>query len=348
MGRCIYLKKSEPEVSFNSADHIIPAGIGGVKKLDYGTVSDQFNTGIFSSLELDFMRNSMISLPRQFLGPGKRGSLSLSKASKSNIHVMFKNDNKSDASLGYIKLGKPHQIPQLILIGEKEVRLIFDANDGENQQQLQQFISSLQNFNGKYIVLYEKDLPAEQIIIGTYDNKWFVATRDSIDSSKVNKIIQCICSQGIEVKGTPTYCTSQVRSYQSMSFNIDYFFRVNAKIAFNFLTYCRGPDYVLKEMFDPIRSWIVQGGDNAFATLMDSSNILLFKQFPFPGDSHKIFLMKIDTKLLCLLSFYGNHFVTSICLCDDFSEMYELDGLICDWRNRQEYSLLEYLRFVCS
>lgn len=79
MNKCIYLKKTEPEVTFKSGEHIIPAGIGGIVKLDNGMVSDEFNTKIFSSIELDFMRNSIIALPRQFYGPGKRGALSKKK-----------------------------------------------------------------------------------------------------------------------------------------------------------------------------------------------------------------------------------------------------------------------------
>jgi hypothetical protein len=71
---CIYLKGTEPVLSFNSQEHIFPAGIGGIQMLPKGYVSDQFNNS-FSKIELDFMRNSLIALPRQFYGPGKRGSI---------------------------------------------------------------------------------------------------------------------------------------------------------------------------------------------------------------------------------------------------------------------------------
>lgn len=65
MKYCIYLKKTEPEVTFSSEEHIFPAGIGGIQKLPLEYVSHDCNNA-FSSMELDFMRNSIMSLPRQF------------------------------------------------------------------------------------------------------------------------------------------------------------------------------------------------------------------------------------------------------------------------------------------
>lgn len=353
MGTCIYLKKSEPEVSFKSADHIIPAGIGGIRKLDYGVVSDQFNTEIFSSLEQHFMRNSFISLPRQFQGPGKRGSLSPCKASKSNVHVMFKSDDKSEANLGYIKLGKPYLIPQLILNGDKQGQFAFDINDGEYQEQLKRFIDKLKDFDGQYTPIMDKDLPIGQVIIGIYDNKWFIAARESINESKIREVIFQISSWGFQINATPICASSQVISRQSLGFDINCFYRVCAKIAFNFLAYCKGPDYVLKEIFDPIRSWIVRGGENNggennFVNLVDSSRMPPFmNQIPFPEDSHKVFITRSSSRLISLVSFYGNHFAVSVCLCDNFSEGYEIDGLICDWKKRKEYLLREYISLLC-
>lgn len=57
MCKCIYLKKMLPDVTFNKAEHIIPAGIGGIKTLPKGLVSDEANE-LFSKLELDFMRTT--------------------------------------------------------------------------------------------------------------------------------------------------------------------------------------------------------------------------------------------------------------------------------------------------
>lgn len=70
---CIYTNKDDTQAHFKNQEHIIPACIGGMKKLPKGYVSDEVNT-LFSGLELKLARNSPITLVRMFVGPGKRGS----------------------------------------------------------------------------------------------------------------------------------------------------------------------------------------------------------------------------------------------------------------------------------
>jgi hypothetical protein len=43
---------------------------------------------MFSTMELAFMRSSLIALPRQFYGPGKRGKLNPKNATKSSVSLM--------------------------------------------------------------------------------------------------------------------------------------------------------------------------------------------------------------------------------------------------------------------
>lgn len=337
MNRCIYLKKCEPEVTFQEVEHIIPAGIGGIKTLDHGVVSDQANLK-FSALELDFMRNSIISLPRQFYGPGKRGSLSPGKASKSNIHIMYTEGN---ASLGYIKMGKPHQIPQIVIEPNNEIKMVFDAENGDYQKQLADFIDNLKGFNGKYVPVRRKELRIEQTIIGYFDKKWFVASRNDIDDEKMDKIIK-IANSSFEIKSPPQVCSSQVQSSEVMAFNIESFNRVYAKIAFNYLASIEGADFVLRDIFDPIRDWIVNGGENTFANLIGSQDNGFLQQIPFPPDSHKILIMKVGTSLVGFVGLYG-HIWETVNLCNTFDENYNLNGLVCDWRNNQEYSLIDFV-----
>jgi len=136
MNRCIYLKGTEPQLTFTSEEHIIPAGIGGITKLDRGMVSDQCNNK-FSAMELNFMRHSVIAIPRQLEGPGKRGSLSNKKATESFIHIMTDSENKS--SLGYIKNGQPYQIPQMIFLNENQVEILFNKSSDDYKKNLIDF-----------------------------------------------------------------------------------------------------------------------------------------------------------------------------------------------------------------
>lgn len=70
---CIYTGKDDTQAHFKNQEHIIPACIGGMKKLPKGYVSDEVNT-LFSGLKLKLARNSPITIVRMFVGPGKRGS----------------------------------------------------------------------------------------------------------------------------------------------------------------------------------------------------------------------------------------------------------------------------------
>lgn len=98
------------------------------------------------------------------------------------------------------------------------------------------------------------------------------------------------------------------------------------------LAFSKGSDFVLQEKFDPIREWIVNGGENKFANLIDKTvqNKKMFKDIPFPEQSHRILITKLDNHLFGVLSLYGEHFDTGVMLCDEFKEEYFIDGYICD------------------
>jgi len=347
VNKCIYLKRTEPELTFSSGEHIIPAGIGGIKKLPTGIVSDQANQ-IFSALELDFMRNSHISLPRQFYGPGKRGSLEPKKASKSNIHVMV-STNDGSPNLGYIKLGKPCSIPQLRVHFDGEIRFNFDRADGTPEMQISSFTKSLKDFDNKYKEINDEIIPDNEFILGIYNGRWYLAKKPNKRISNIHKITRKIIDLIEDKKLEPQYQTTQVTSHQSLGFNIENFFRVCAKIVFNFLALSKGQNFVLREEFDPIRSWIINGGKNKFVQLMDKNAQPGFlKEIPFPELSHKILITKINNSLIGIIGFYGIDFEAILRLTDNLTvKNFDLDGFICDWRNKKEYSLIEFISNLC-
>lgn len=112
-----------------------------------GFVSDQANE-FFSKMEINFLRNSPISIARWFLGSGKRGSLSQSK-----VHVMVNTDDKEDVELGYQILNKPKIIPQMKLLLDNEVGFSFDKSDGNLNSQLDSFSKNLKTFDWNFIEL---------------------------------------------------------------------------------------------------------------------------------------------------------------------------------------------------
>ena len=347
MNRCIYLKETEPEVTFEKQEHIISAGIGGVRMLDKGMVSDEFNNTI-SSLELDFMRNSPISIPRQFLGPGKRGSLSEKKASKSNIHIVSANGDFSDASLGYIKLGKPHQIPQFKIMDNVKIQIIFDQSDGDYKVQLLNFIEDLKSFEGKYNTIVDNKIQLGQVLLGKFKEKWYLGIHNQDNNPPLMEYVNKLINEKSILSERPNYGKTHVVSGQSMVFNIESYFRVCAKIIFNFLAFSHGADFVLQEKFDSIREWIVNGGENKFANLIDkkNENKSMTGKIYYPDQAHKITIIKKNNQLLGIIDFYGESFETIVLLCDNFMEPYDINCYICDWKNKKEYTLMEYVRFL--
>lgn len=349
MKTCIYLKKTEPEVTFESGEHIIPAGIGGIIKLDNGMVSDQFNNKI-SSIELDFMRNSIIAVPRQFHGPGKRGSLSERKASKSKVHIMSASGDFSDASLGYIKLAKPHQIPQFKIVDQTQVHIIFDKSDGDYKVQLLSFIEALKKFDGKYNTIVDNGIPLNQVLLGNFQGKWYLGVHDRDTNPPLVEYINKFINKSSILNEQPQFGTAQVTCHLQTEFNMENYFKVCAKIVFNFLAFSHGSDFVLQEKFDSIRDWIINGGENKFVNIIDKTkqNKKMFRDIPFPDQAHKILITKVDNHLLGVLSLYGEHFETIVILCDDFTEVYGIEGYICDWKNKNEYTLMEYINFLSN
>lgn len=78
MNKCIYLTEASENLKYNSEEHIIPAGLGGMQKLPKGYVSDKINN-MFSKYELKAMRNSLLTGNRMKHGPGKRGNQNVKK-----------------------------------------------------------------------------------------------------------------------------------------------------------------------------------------------------------------------------------------------------------------------------
>lgn len=342
MNKCIYLKETEPNLTFNSEEHIIPAGIGGLKKLDKGFVSDQANTEIFSKLELEFMRDSIIALPRQFYGPGKRGSLSIKKATKSNIQIMNPNDDDLDLRLGYLTLGKPFFISQIKISSNKDFSFIFSKDIGNFKEEIKKIIDAIYSCSSEYNEFTDKRMSTEEFIIGIEREKLYLLKNPNTNIpilSKIGDILESFNYENVKLE----YNENQITSNFKSSFNIENYYRIYAKTAFNFLALSQGQEYVLKEEFDEIRNWIVNGGENKFVITPEVNKIPFFlSAMEFPDLSHKIFISSCGNYLLGLVSFYSKEFSAIVTLSKNIKESIQ-DGFICDWKNKKEYSFLDFL-----
>ena len=184
---CIYLEDNG-DLTYKKQEHVFPAGLGGIQMLDHGVVSDQANE-LFSPLELKLQRESLISIDRMFYGPGKRGSHKPEKASKSAVNVGLQDDGKP--ILCYTAAGKPYNIPQMYRI-DKEVIVSLPDKEHIIEEQMEQFLSDLKKFNGKYVFLKSEYVSSNSFIIGCFEGKYYVATNsERPDDSCINAEIKC-------------------------------------------------------------------------------------------------------------------------------------------------------------
>ncbi|MGC4102356.1 hypothetical protein [Ferruginibacter sp.] len=344
---CIYYT-DKTGLTYISGEHIFPAAIGGIQKLLPGTVSDQFNYDI-SKLELDFIRKSFVGIARQVEGPGKRGKLADKYATKSPITVIQSLNEDSTFSLGYIKKGRLYEIPQVLLnTSTSEFSISFDSttvsNMGQAIAEFKNRCADVENLRIKNIIC--ELLTEHQILIGIEENieenfNCFIATASeeiTVSAEKIKAIGASLHYNGIPL---------QHKSYMPQSngkakFSFDYF-RLYGKMAFNFLAFLKGSEFVLSKEFDPPRQWIVTGGDNKFASL-NKDNYSPVKEIGInlPVACHYILIFKLENKLVASVYLYEALSVV-IELHSNFTQNFSTDGFICDWKNRKEYRLFEYI-----
>lgn len=340
---CIYyLNRSG--LNYDNQEHIIPAGIGGIKKLPKGYVSDEFNSDI-SKLETEFIRESWISALREAVGPGHRGKLADKFATKSKIQVFIGVENGS-YSLGYTQKGKPFLISHFVLnVESHEGSLGFANSDAyTNKQTMATFFekcSSAENL--KIRNLYDKRLPKNIVLFGIQSGieKRYDAFFAQAEGGTHRLSIQQIkMLAGIDISNREQNTSkSQQHLQKQMPFKDDYF-RIYAKIAFNFLAQCMGEEFVRQDIFNAIRNWIVNGGEQGFTSL-GTRKPFNNMGIPVPERAHYILITRADNFLVAHVSLYGGPI--EVILTDKYVGNFQLQGLICDWEQRNEVGLYEYL-----
>lgn len=351
MNKCIYLKEDDAIQTFNKAEHIFPAGIGGIQKLPKGYVCDYVNGTIFSKMELGVMRESILAISRILMGPGKRGSLSEKKESRSKVSVLVTNNDEKSISLGYVKRGKPYQIPQIsIKILEKgfEGNLIIDLESKNVNDAREDFLKKLARIDSqKYLeVRHMKDdtINKDEFVLGYFENKWYIITNgDNLDFNYVkNKINLVIDEYRKKVNINEVGKKEKVIANINLSVNINEFYRVCSKIAFNYLSYVKKQDFVLDSRFDKIRKFILGNTDIANVHIIEKVDLPI----EFPDESHVIIIVRAQESLFSLVSFYNGYPTVAIELCekiDGYIGEKGIVGYICDWKNRKEYKFMDYI-----
>ncbi|WP_280771835.1 hypothetical protein [Salipaludibacillus daqingensis] len=353
MNRCIYYKDCKESLNFNGEEHIFPAGLGGIRKLPKGYVSDEVNT-MFSKLEGNVLKDSYLALYRIFLGPGKRGKLNDRYNTKSRVGVISDLEEKSsDSYLGYIKKGEPCIIDQIAYTDEK-VNLIFNSNQKNANEYSDELLDHLKNFeSASPIVFFENSYDVNQFNVGIVfkgkELQWFVLCNEQTTLKNLvvilnNYIYSKIQEKEIEEVNSKTLVSLNINS------KISYYERVMAKIALNFLADKFEKDFVFDSQFDSARDFILGKSDNTFvAPLKDKESLNYTKKvidsFQLPPLSHLIFGSYIPGEgVKVIIQFYDDDYINVIYFRGKFDLCSsEIFGTICDWQNRKEMDLIKHI-----
>lgn len=369
MTKCIYYKNSNLDLTFDKQEHVIPASLGGINKLPKGFVSDKANELFSNELEREFTRNSLISIPRSMVGPGTRGNLNPEKATQTEIHLLSTNDT---IGLGYIELAKPYYISQCYCDIETFNPISFKSSIKFSLNSKVD-LNNITHDDYKVLLLFNKDrysiiqsdiIPDNQVILGVHKYfekgkgkakyKSYIASNTNlvINQELINTLFSHI-NLGVEqlISNNSTLDISieksQPKSNRSLAINIDNESRTYAKIAFNCFAFLYGKEITLKDEFDLIRDSIILGGASKLVFDFNGSinDILSNKLFKLPKDSHSVIICNHGNEINALVTFYGvNTKVVKICKNTTNLQIKDnYNGLICDWINRSEYNLLEFI-----
>lgn len=336
---CIYSRKTAADgAHFEEKEHILSAGLGGIHCLSKGMVSDEVNLH-FSRWERSFMRDSLLAIPRQFHGPGKRGSLSSKKASKSKVHVynpsdLETNENPEEVGLCYISLGIAYSIPTLQIKKGTFKIYIPERDDWES------FIGRLLKCpEDGFINVHSDHMPTETALLGFHLGEWHLAQGDGFELQTLVQHLQNLKTGQINnlSQQESEYC---IHSHQHLTYDEEDYYKVIVKYAFNFLARCIGQDAILASTFDPLRDWIMSetSDDNpAFkylVTVTDSNSKLPAE---LPELAHFMTIAKKNEReLTALVCLYGGAVMHHVLLSANYGQEFKPKRFICDWKNGKE------------
>lgn len=339
---CIYLSNRD-NLTYAKQEHVFPAGLGGIQKLAHGIVSDQANE-LFSPLEDKLLHHSTLSICRTMLGPGKRGSLDPKKASKSQVCVAQNDDGTLE--LSYTALATPYTIIQAQFKGNA-VSLLCAWKQGMTQEVFELIRDKLLGFSGRFTFIQSSLLDSDALIVGYLDGKYYVA------SSGERPTAEAIHGMLDKLKHSSDvlefgHRESQVHQHFQFYENSDTA-RVYAKTCMNVLAFLQGEEFAKQSCFDEIRNWIINGGsDERYSYPRNVVGDYPAMQKIVPEWAHWCCICQVDSHLCAVICFYNRYirqFDLGILPVQSFPYA---NGFICDWINRKEYTLKEYISKLCN
>lgn len=301
-------------------------------------MSDQANN-YFSRLKQNLLKFSIVSLSREIFGPGKRGT---NKLGEVNVYIM--KDDNDEYALGYIFKGKPYKtLYNTTYKCKYKNRIHLSLDKKEGSQYINIFLHKLESFKEKFVYIKNSAISQDKILIGYYQNKYFVASSyDEIEISKIRSIIkaflQSMCKNAKYENKKSQVCVTNAMTI--LKDNVKIF----AKIAFNVLAKYKGKEFFLNSAFDDMRKWVIGEKDLNVNWLPSRNSNLNFLISELTG--HYCIITDIDGYICAEVSIYG--WKHGFKLGKNPGEKFIMPlGIFCDSQNKKEYTLEEvFLGFV--
>ncbi len=225
--------------------------------------------------------------------------------------------------------------------------MVFTVASNEHlapEQAWETFRGTLSKFTGRYVLVPTTYLKPDELLLGFYKGKYYVALGANCTVETVKEIIPLITnvkSTGDlrKKEGHPRFDLHQKESDETG--------RIYAKVAINALAALKGEDFVQHPRFDAIKGWILgQSKDDNYTQL---PKITPKNPLHFPKHSHWCIFGVYDRKLYAVVCFYGTvsrYFELADTIPElDLASGYNF-GLICDWQNKTELTLDQWIQGV--
>ena len=340
---CIYFG-DRSDLTYKSQEHVIPAGLGCHTMLDKGVVSDQANA-YFSPIERRVLQQSFVQLPRIIKGPGKRGSLSPSKATTSDVSVMTHDGEKC---LGYMKGTAPFIPGQFSITMDNEciTGLTYHQGDtsaieaAEAQNSARKLQEEIRKWSGKYTFV---DMDTEKIFITYFKDKVYIAAKVQPSESQISAVME-LFSRDIDMEnssykvlsGAPSITLEVKHSYIDAA-------KIAAKTAVNTLAYIMGAEAVIhSEDLKDIIMMIFSDDDSILSRVASVDAGYLKGTFHIKEDMQACLLCREGMKLCAYVFLYDYGYYVELSH-NSTLDVGIINGIVCDWKNAKDYEYHAYL-----
>lgn len=213
---------------------------------------------------------------------------------------------------------------------------------GMQRNNLNKFVRALRCFSNEYKFLLNENIPQEELIVGFFDGKYYVAASKHVEKEQVGEHIDTFIKnfEITEMGEDSQHAKQSYRICESAEVA-----RVYAKVAINTLAFLKGEDYVSHPNFAEIKEWVLTGEsekDFFFLPQIEAVPRDFFMGI-LPDKAHWCILMCNNGELDAVVCFYNTILrrFTLGKLPDGKSFM--IDGFICDWQTGKEYTLQNFV-----